>query len=114
MDAKQLLARTEEILLAQSHATLAEADAPQLHNALSAAAMEAVAPVWVAKEKERESGRQACYFSAEYLVGRLIYNNLLCMGVLEETRALLAERTCVLVTHRPEEAEALGAEIVSL
>ena len=34
--------------------------------------------------------------------------------VLEETRALLAGRTCVLVTHRPEEAEALGAEIVSL
>ena len=34
--------------------------------------------------------------------------------VLEETRRLLADRTCVLVTHRPEEAEALGARVISL
>ena len=34
--------------------------------------------------------------------------------VLGETCRLLRDRTCVLVTHRPEEAEALGASIVNL
>ncbi len=34
--------------------------------------------------------------------------------VLEETRLRLPGRTCVMATHQPEEAEALGARIVSL
>ena len=108
MNANKLIARTEEILLAQSHVTLAEADAPQLHNALSAAAMEAVAPVWVRKEKERDGSRQAFYLSAEYLVGRLVYNNLLCMGVLEEVRALLREKDCDLALLEDIEDDAFG------
>ena len=27
--------------------------------------------------------RRACYFSAEFLVGRAIYNNLLCLGLTD-------------------------------
>ena len=92
MNAKQLIQATETLLLTQAHKTLPEADAAELHNALSAAAMEALAPVWAKKEAERFPKRQAFYLSMEYLVGRLIYNNLYCMGLLEDAKRLLAEK----------------------
>ena len=92
MNAKQLIQKTEVNLLTQSHTTLQEATAAQLHNALSAAAMEALAPVWQKREAERFPKRQAYYLSMEYLVGRLIFNNLYCMGLLDEVRTLLAEK----------------------
>ena len=44
MNAKELIRDTERLLLTQEHCTLAEATAPQLHNALSMAAMEALTP----------------------------------------------------------------------
>ena len=92
MNAKQLIQATETLLLTQAHKTLPEATAAELHNALSAAAMEALAPVWAEKEAERFPKRQAFYLSMEYLVGRLIYNNLYCMGLLEDAKRLLAEK----------------------
>ena len=92
MNAEQLIRETEADLLAQTHKTLQEATAPELHNALSTAMMKALAPAWTACEAEREQGRQAAYLSMEYLVGRLVYNNLYCMGLLEEVRRLLREK----------------------
>ena len=55
MNAKELIRDTERLLLTQEHCTLAEATAPQLHNALSMAAMEALTPTWV----KCEAGGQA-------------------------------------------------------
>ena len=92
MNAKELIQATEAILLTQSHKSLKDASPAQLHNALGAAAMEALAPVWTAREAERAGKRQAFYLSMEYLMGRLVFNNLYCMGILEEVRSLLAEK----------------------
>ena len=92
MNAKQLIQKTETNLLTQCHKTLKEASAAELHNALSAAAMEALAPLWAKREADREGKRQAYYLSMEYLVGRLVYNNLYCMGLLDEAGALLREK----------------------
>ncbi len=91
MNAKELIQKAETNLLTQSHCTLREATAAQLHNALSSAAMEALAPVWQKKEEERFPKRQAFYLSMEYLVGRLVYNNLYCMGLLDDASKLLKE-----------------------
>lgn len=46
MNAQQLLKNTEQRLMAETHKTLKEASAWELHNALSGAAMECLAPVW--------------------------------------------------------------------
>ena len=107
-DAKQLLARAEALLLTRDHISLREADAVQLHNAVSGAAMEALAPVWTECEAKRNAGRQAAYLSAEYLVGRLVFNNLYCMGLLEDTRALLAEKGVDLAVLEDIEDDAFG------
>ena len=108
MNAKQILANTEQRLLTAEHITLEEANAVQLHNALSAAAMDALSGIWAKKEAERSNGRQAYYLSMEYLVGRLVYNNLYCMGVLQDLKALLAERGVDLAMLEDIEDDAFG------
>ncbi len=108
MTADHLIARAEEMLLAREHCTFREANAVQLHDALSSAAMEALAPVWTEREKERAGKRQAAYISAEFLVGRLVYNNLFCMNVLEESRRLLAEKGVDLAILEDIEDDAFG------
>ena len=108
MNAQQLIARAEALLLTREHTTLPEADAAQLHDAVSSAAMEALAPIWAKKEKERAGKRQAYYLSAEYLMGRMVYNNLYCMGLLKETKRLLLEKGVDLAALEDIEDDALG------
>ncbi len=108
MNANELLQDAQRRLMTDCHKELAEANAQELHNALSGAAMDALAPLWAQKETERFSGRQAAYLSMEFLVGRLIYNNLYCMGLLEDTRKLLEEKGVDLALLEDIEDDAFG------
>ena len=92
INASGLMERAETILLTLSHHTMKEASAQELHNAVSLAAMEALTPLWVQKERERSGGRRAFYLSAEYLMGRLVFNNLYCLGLLDGVRGELRAR----------------------
>ncbi|MCI1955099.1 MAG: glycogen/starch/alpha-glucan phosphorylase [Oscillospiraceae bacterium] len=66
-----------------------EAAAPQeLHEALSECLMERVAPVWEESRKRYARGRRVFYLSAEFLVGRAVYNNVLALGLTEKAREL--------------------------
>ncbi len=108
MNAEQLMNATEQLLMARHHKTLGSATAEELHDAISGAAMEALAPLWTAKETERSAHRQAYYLSMEYLVGRLVYNNLYCMGILEDARRLFAARGVDLAVLEDIEDDAFG------
>ena len=108
MNAKELLRQTESLLLQNDHITLAEASATQLHNALSTAAMNALTPTWVKCEEKRQGHRQAYYLSAEYLVGRMVYNNLFCLGLLDDVKALLAEKGVDIAILEDIEDDAFG------
>ena len=66
--------------------TIQEASTVELYDAVSKAMMKAVAADW----RKPYEGKQACYFSAEFLIGRLIYNNLLNLGLYTEAQQLLA------------------------
>ena len=92
MNAAQLIRNAEQRLMTECHKSLMEAGAYDLHNAVSGAVMDAIAPLWKKKEEERFSRRQAYYLSMEYLVGRLVYNNLYCMGLLSDVKDLLREK----------------------
>ena len=108
MNAKQLIKNAEQHLLTETHKELKDASATELHNALSLAAMDAIAPLWKKKEEERFPRRKAAYLSMEFLVGRLVFNNLYCMGLLDETRRLLAEKGVDLASLEDIEDDAFG------
>ena len=92
MNAKQLIRDAQQRLMTETHKEWENASAVELHNAISGAAMDALAPLWKKREEERFPRRKAAYLSMEFLVGRLIFNNLYCMGLLKDTKEFLAEK----------------------
>ena len=64
----------------------------ELHNALGRAVMGEIADKWNESQRNHASKRRAYYFSAEFLMGRMVYNNLYSLGVLEQTKKLLANK----------------------
>ena len=103
-----LIARAEKICLCDAHASLNEASTVQLHDAVAKAAMLDIAPQWADDYEARLDGRRAAYLSAEYLMGRLVFNNLYAMGVLKDVRERLALKGIDLADLEDIEDAALG------
>ena len=59
MNAKKLIRDAEQRLMTECHKQLEQASAQELHNAISGAAMDALAPLWAKKETDRSARRQA-------------------------------------------------------
>ena len=72
------------ILDEQYNKTPAKATTKQLYDAVSKAAMLTLRKDW----KETPGQKRACYLSAEFLIGRLVYANLRNLGLLDECKAL--------------------------
>lgn len=64
----------------------------QLHNALGKVVQTEIADNWAKSKKKHASGRRAYYFSAEFLMGRMMYNNLYCLGILDDVKAMLKKK----------------------
>ncbi|MBQ1436992.1 MAG: glycogen/starch/alpha-glucan family phosphorylase, partial [Ruminococcus sp.] len=64
----------------------------ELHLSLGKAVMGEIAPDWAKSKAKHNSKRRAYYFSAEFLMGRMMYNNLYCLGILEDVTKLLKKK----------------------
>lgn len=64
---------------------ISSATPQQLHNALGETVMELYSQQWSNARGEHLSKRRAAYLSMEFLVGRAVYNNLLCLGIYNES-----------------------------
>ena len=64
---------------------------PQLHEALAHCVNHRISSVRRRSAARHDSRRRAYYLSAEYLMGRLIHNNLLCSGLLDEATEALVQ-----------------------
>ena len=69
----------------------ADLTAPQLHEALAHCVNHRIAPLCRRSDHRHDSRRRAYYLSAEYLMGRMLHNNLLCSGLLDEATAALVQ-----------------------
>ena len=92
MNANHLIIRAEEKAGFLFQTRLEDVEPWQLHRALGEALMEDIAPGWQAAMERRAGGKQAFYLSMEYLIGRMIFNNLYCAGMLKEADGLLRQR----------------------
>ncbi len=102
---KALLKQDFDAFLKEERTDVSEPDAVKLHNALAKAVMKQTAPLM--KESEPK-GRSAAYLSAEFLVGRAVYNNLLCLGLTEYAEELLKSAGASLSDLEDIEDAALG------
>lgn len=102
------LNRFNEILAEEYGVSPKEANAPQIHDAVSKAVMQNIAEDWKKSKKAHLEARRACYYSMEFLQGRAIFNNLLCLGIEEEVEKALAEVGVNLADLEEIEDAALG------
>ena len=108
MNKELLKADIESVLSDKYEVTADKAQPYQLHEALSSAIMKQIAPIWKDSRRAHLATRRACYFSAEFLVGRAIYNNLLCLGVEDDAREVLSSLGAKLSDLEEIEDAALG------
>lgn len=84
--------------------SIKEASTVELYNAVSKAAMNTL-------KKDQGlnwKGKKVCYFSAEFLIGRLIYSNLLNLGLLNQFSELMSENGIDIRVFEDIEDAALG------
>ena len=103
-----ILKWTEAQLKYTYDVSLQEATPQELHEALGEAVMMAISDNWNHSKHARMHERKAYYFSAEYLIGRLVYSNLYNLGILDEMKQLFAERGVDLAILEDVEDAALG------
>ena len=103
-----ILRWTESQLKYAYDVSLQEATPQELHEALGQAVMMSIADNWSNSKRARMHQRKAYYFSAEYLIGRLVYSNLYNLGILDEMKQLFAARGVDLAVLEEIEDAALG------
>lgn len=61
------------------------------YTGLSEAVMDEVLPLWMESKKKFEGKKQAYYFSAEFLMGRALSNNLMNLSCIDAVKNMLEE-----------------------
>ena len=105
---ERIIHQTEAILHFQHDETLQETTPQRLHECLGQVLMFECNDLWSKTKRRQAGGRRAFYFSAEYLVGRLVYANLFNLGILDEVRQAFAEKGVDLACLEDIEDAALG------
>lgn len=108
MDKEKFLSDFKRNLTAKYKIQPENATPQQIHDSLSSVIMDMVASDWERSIQAHDNTRKACYFSAEFLVGRAVFNNLLNLGITDEIETALKEAGCSLSSLEEIEDAALG------
>ena len=95
-------------LKSEYHTTIKEAKPEQVHYALSRTLMTQIADRWQESAEKHQKARHAYYFSAEFLIGRAIQNNMLSLGLTSDIHDMLREKGADLSMLEEIEDCALG------
>ncbi len=86
----------------------AETSPQELHNAIGDMVMNLMSEDWEDSRNAHRHTRHASYLSMEFLMGRAVYNNLLCLGIYDEVEKALNEMGTSLSRLEEIEDAALG------
>ena len=98
----------KEKFMAKLPEDIKSASPQQLHNALGDTVIGMFSDSWHESREEHLSKRRACYLSMEFLVGRAVYNNLLCLGIYKDVDEVFSELGISLADLEVIEDAALG------
>ncbi len=90
-DAKKFRENLVARLNRQYGKDLTQASLHDLYDAVSASAMEEIMKEWMATRRAHADKKRIAYFSAEFLMGRALNNNLINCGILQEVKSILSE-----------------------
>lgn len=108
MDNKEFQTRLADDLRRKYSVSIENAASWQLHESISSVVMEYIDSDWSSSREKHLSGRRACYLSMEFLMGRAVYNNLLCLGLTEDVDKALKAHGRSLADLEDIEDAALG------
>ena len=109
MQKEALKTNIEKYCMVKYGKEISEAESYEVFNAVSLALLEEIVPDWNKTTKLYNQGKRAYYISAEYLMGRALGNNIICMGAYEEVKEVLDELGIDLnVVEEIEEDAGLG------
>ena len=92
MSENKMMSNLIQIAKSEYCKELKELSPAELHFVVGKAMMAEISDRWTAAKEKHASGRRAYYLSAEFLMGRMMYNNLFCMEILDEVKELLAAK----------------------
>ena len=107
-EAQQMIGRAQEKAQLYFQKPLDQLSAWQLHQVLGEALMAHIAPQWQQDTSNRQKQKQAHYLSMEFLLGRMVFNNLYCAGLLSDAERLLQQQGIDLRTLEDIEDNAFG------
>lgn len=108
MDRNNLINEIKSNLKSNFGRSIENASPVQLHDSIAKAVMRGIADRWDESKAKHLLGRRACYLSMEFLMGRAVYNNLLCLGIKDEVDEILKEHGRSLSELEEIEDAALG------
>lgn len=104
----KIIENAKVISKAKYQKELNELQSFELHDVISSAFLALIADDWKISKERHISNRCAYYFSAEFLVGRAIFNNLASKEILNEVNEELKELGTSLAVLEETEDAALG------
>ena len=90
-DNASMIKRMEAYALINFGKKINQCNSKEKYTALSKAIMEDIVPKWIESEEKFEDKKKAYYFSAEFLMGRALSNNLINMEYKKQVEELLEE-----------------------
>ena len=108
LDACNIIKKMHKYLKMYYHKDVKNATSIQIYNALSKSIMEFLADDWVKSIEAHDNNRRVFYFSSEFLVGRAIFNNLVCLKIYDDVKKLLNDEGFEIEKLEEIEDAALG------
>lgn len=108
MNKENFMADFHNQLIKKYNIAPCDAEPWQIHDVLGNIIMDMISENWKNSRHAHLSTRRACYLSMEFLVGRAVFNNLLCLGIYDEVQNALEEYGVSLSSLEEIEDAALG------